>query len=225
MEKRKEREHQMAAIRLSDTVWLFTTGSLLGVLIEGLFCLIRYGHWETHVVSMLGPFCVIYGFGAVGFYTAGMLLQDRHTAFRFLIYAFIGTFVELICGWLLEHWLHMYAWDYSGNMLNYHGYICFSMTAVWGCSGLLFDKLIPRLHTFFGMFQGKAASIIAVVVAVIMLSDLVFTLSCINRWARRHRGLNARSKMEVIMDERYDDDYMQQRFCEWNFFDEKKTDR
>ena len=32
--------------------------NLVGVLIEGIFCLISYGKWETHVVTMWGPFCL-----------------------------------------------------------------------------------------------------------------------------------------------------------------------
>lgn len=55
-------------ITYENMFWLFMIGSVLGVILEGIWCLIRAGHWETHVVSMWGPFCIIYGFGAVGLY-------------------------------------------------------------------------------------------------------------------------------------------------------------
>ena len=45
--------------------WLFVIGSLAGVVLEGIWCLLKYGHWETHVVTVWEPLCIIYGFGLV----------------------------------------------------------------------------------------------------------------------------------------------------------------
>lgn len=41
-------------IAYENMFWLFMIGSVLGVILEGIWCLIRTGHWETHVVSMWG---------------------------------------------------------------------------------------------------------------------------------------------------------------------------
>lgn len=48
--------------------WLYLTGCIAGVIIEGVFCLVTKGHWESHVVSVFGAFNVLYGFGAVLLY-------------------------------------------------------------------------------------------------------------------------------------------------------------
>lgn len=39
--------------------WLFMFGNVLGVLLEGTWCKLCFGHWETHVVTIWGPFCLI----------------------------------------------------------------------------------------------------------------------------------------------------------------------
>ena len=45
--------------------WLFLIGSVTGVVLEGLFCLVSKGAWETHVVSVYLPLNPLYGIGAV----------------------------------------------------------------------------------------------------------------------------------------------------------------
>ena len=61
----------------SNMFWLFMIGNILGVILEGIWCVIRNGRWETHVVTIWGPFCLIYGVGAVGGYLASALLSDK----------------------------------------------------------------------------------------------------------------------------------------------------
>ena len=40
------------SIRYADLFWLFMAGSMLGVLIEGVFCIFSYGRWETHTEAV-----------------------------------------------------------------------------------------------------------------------------------------------------------------------------
>ena len=100
-------------IDYSKLFWLFLFGSLLGMLIEGVFCLIRFGHWETHVVSVRLPLCILYGIGAVFYFIGGAFLQNEKIIIQFLLFGALGTGLEFISGWILEHGLKMYAWDYS----------------------------------------------------------------------------------------------------------------
>ena len=43
------------------------------MIIEGIFCLVTKGHWESHVVSVFGAFNVLYGFGAVLLYAGAVV--------------------------------------------------------------------------------------------------------------------------------------------------------
>ncbi len=88
---------------------LFLAGSVLGVLIEGIFCLISKGHWETHVVSVIAPYNILYGLGAVLFYVGAVKLQHKPLAVQIAIMTFLGTVLELVCGLLLRYGLGMRA--------------------------------------------------------------------------------------------------------------------
>lgn len=88
---------------------LFLAGSVLGVLIEGIFCLISKGHWETHVVSVIAPYNILYGLGTVLFYVGAVKLQHKPLAVQIAIMTFLGTVLELVCGLLLRYGLGMRA--------------------------------------------------------------------------------------------------------------------
>ena len=59
--------------------WLFIVGSLIGVVMEGVFCVFSKGHWESHVLTLVGQFNALYGAGAVLFYSLIALLQNKKT--------------------------------------------------------------------------------------------------------------------------------------------------
>ena len=100
----------------------------MGVFIEGVWYYFMHDHWETHVVTIWGPFCIIYGFGLAGYYAACHACGSMNIFIRFLIYASLGSGVELVCGLLLKYCLNLKAWTYSHYPLNFMGLICVKMT-------------------------------------------------------------------------------------------------
>lgn len=209
------------SINFADMLWLYILASLLGVLLEGLFCLIKRGHWETHVVSLFSPLCVLYGFGAVLFYIGDIYLGEIKLFYRFVAFAMTGTALELLSGLILERGFRMFAWNYSKNFANFRGYICLKMTIVWGLAGVLFGKLISPLNHLFLKLQNDRWSAITVIVAIVLILDLLFTLIAIFRWSQRHYEIAPPSKIGAFLDKKYSDDYMQSRFVEWHFLDER----
>lgn len=202
--------------------WLFIVGSLIGVVFEGFFCLINYGAWETHVVSMWGPFCIIYGIGAAGMYIGAVLLENKGVLYKFTMYAVIATIVEYICGALLKYGLNMEAWNYDGQLLNIDGIVCLKMSLMWGLMGVLFASLlVPPLEKAFLKLEGKGWKLICALFSVFMAVNLSLTAVCILRWAERRVEAVPNNSVEAYVDKRYDDAYMQERFCEWRFLDTK----
>ena len=72
-------------ITYTKAFWLFLVGRVAGVLIEGLFCLIVKGHWETHVVPVLAPYSILYGLGIVLFYVGAVKLQHRSLVLQIIV--------------------------------------------------------------------------------------------------------------------------------------------
>lgn len=57
-------------------------GNILGVLLEGTFCFIAKGHWESHVVTIYDAFNLLYGCGVLLFYVGVKLLGDKSTIYK-----------------------------------------------------------------------------------------------------------------------------------------------
>lgn len=214
------REDVKKRITYAKLFWLFIFGSLFGVVFEGFFCLFNYGAWETHVVSMWGPFCIIYGIGAAGLYVGSVLLEKKSTAVKFLMYAVIASAVEYLCGILLKYGLNMEAWNYDNNFMNIDGIICLKMTIVWGLAGVIFGKhLVPHFEKIFDKMNGKMWKVTCIVFSVFMAVNLSLTAVCILRWAHRHEEIKPDNAVEQYIDKKYNDTYMEARFIEWRFLD------
>lgn len=200
--------------------WLFMGGSLLGVVLEGLWCLVVNGRWQTHVVSIWGPFCIIYGIGAVIFYLCAAIQKTKNIAVQFLTAALLTSSMEYACGILLKDKLHMKAWDYSHNFLNINGLVCLKMTIAWGVAAVIFRYFfVPRAEPVFKKMQTKRWNAVCIVLSLFMAVNLAATDACLLRWSDRHEGITAKNRIEQMIDRNYDDQKMAKIFCEWSFID------
>lgn len=206
-------------ITYAKLFWLFIAGSLLGLVLEGFWCLFRYGQWETHVNTMWLPLCCIYGLGAAGVYAGCVALRRRPGWLKFLVFCLVGASVEFLCAWVLDAGLNMRAWDYSGTFLSIKGYVNFSMTILWGVLGMAFSLALPWVEGIFERMRGRAWHILCVCLSLVLAADLSLTAACVIRWSSRHEGLPPANKIESLIDSKYDDAFMSQRFCEWSFIE------
>lgn len=198
---------------------LFMFGCILGVLMEGTFCFFAKGHWETHVVSIWGPFNILYGFGAVAFYVGAVKLKEHNIILRVVIMMIVATILELFCGLLLKRVLGMRAWNYSHNFMNYQGLICLKFSLGWGVAAWLFCLLCPMIDKLLSFVKGRTYKIICSVLTLFMIINVGLAGVSIIRWSRRHYGIDATTKIERKIDLLTPDDWMQQRFIEWEFLD------
>ena len=78
-----------------------------------------------------GPFCPIYGFGAV----IGYLILNPFRSHRMAVYligAASATIFEFIVGKGMIRFLGDLWWDYNEKPFNYKGIICLESTIAWG---------------------------------------------------------------------------------------------
>lgn len=202
--------------------WLFLAGSLIGLVLEGFWCLMKYGHWENHVNFIWEPLCGIYGVGAVGCYLGASFLKTHPLVIKFMSFAFIGAAVELIAGLVLEYGLHMRAWDYSGTFLNIRGHVNLKMTVLWGILGVIFSSLLPAIQNILEKMQGGGWKMACIGLSILLAADIIATSMCLIRWSDRHVGVPAGNRIERMIDNTYSDEFMQKRFCEWYFIDKAK---
>ena len=125
---------------------------------------------------LIGPFCPIYGFGAI----IMILFLDRFKNNIFLLF-FISVIVltlwEYIVGVLLEKFFSTKYWDYSNHKFNYKGRICLMNSIAWGILGLLFINYIhPFIIQILSYVEFIYVAIVASIIAFILLIDAIISV-------------------------------------------------
>ena len=91
---KSKKERVFCKVTYSSLFWLFLYGSVVGFILEGLWCILRKGAWESHSATVWGPFCIIYGFGAVAVYLISTALKRKNLPLQFALFSVAGALVE-----------------------------------------------------------------------------------------------------------------------------------
>ena len=108
----------------------FVTYSILGWVVESIymsFC----NRKLTNRGFGKGPFCPIYGFGAVFGYLILCPLKGQYVKL-YLAGAILATVFEYLVGCSMIRFLGQLWWDYNEKPFNYKGIICLESTIAWG---------------------------------------------------------------------------------------------
>lgn len=122
-------------------IW-FILYSVIGWVFETIYCSIKDLHWDNRGM-LFGPYCPIYGVGAV----ADVLLcrhLDSPVAVFFCCVAG-SAILEYVTSYVTEKLFHAVWWDYSDIPLNLHGRICLSCSLGFGVAGLV---ILYGIHPF-----------------------------------------------------------------------------
>lgn len=142
--------------------------SVLGWMVESIYMSIC-NKKLTNRGFMKGPFCPIYGVGAV----AGYLLLHPLAGSYVKLYiagAVSATVFEFLVAKLMLKLFGEVWWDYNEKPCNYKGIICLESTLAWGVYAIviitfLFDKVIYFIDRF-PMAIGMKVIIFALFVAL-----------------------------------------------------------
>ncbi len=125
--------------------------SFLGFCLETVYGLLTKGVIESRQSFLYGPFCGIYGIGAV---IMVLLLQyfKKNNYTLFFGGYLIGSAIEYLVSLFGEMILHVKWWDYSNDPFNINGRICLFYSIAWG---LLAIYLVKHLHPMIDNFIDK----------------------------------------------------------------------
>lgn len=163
------------------------------------FALYSFGGWCVEVIYafyqnhrfvnrgfLFGPFCPMYGFGALILIV--ILKPAEHNLLLFFILAFVFISVlEYFTGFLLEKAFKTTWWDYSEDFLNIKGRVCLSFSIIWGVGSVIFIKFVHPfvngnvkfIHTNVGilvlniLFFYLIIDFIATMVSIVRLNTLL----------------------------------------------------
>lgn len=140
---------------------------------------------------LYGPFCPIYGAGAVLFWLTlrwvpdviGPMIPNAVGAFfvegiiLFLLGGFMACVMEYVTSAILEHCFHTRWWDYFRNRFNIKGRVCLlGFTAFGAFAVLIIEFLQPWVVWVTDQIWDTAIMIAAIATGAWMLIDFIFTL-------------------------------------------------
>ena len=191
----------------------FIIYSVAGYIIETLYGMITKGVWESRQSFLYGPFCGIYGLGAV------VMILCLHKFPKKYNVLFIGGF---IVGSIVEYAISLFGevvlgvkwWDYSNMPLNINGRICVYFSVFWGFLGMyLIISLNPKVDKIIDWIKSKfktqkALKTFVVTVFTLLMIDCIATAFAIEFFLVRmivKNDLNVANKEAV--QEQYDKIY------------------
>lgn len=152
----------------------FLVYSILGWMVESIYMSFCNGH-ITNRGFVTGPFCPIYGVGALSVY---FLLQPFQESYfkLYIMGAIIATALEFLVAHLMQRIFGEVWWDYKDKPFNYKGILCLESTIAWGFYTvflfLFLHKLVERIVNSYSVSWGERMALV-----VIFLFLLDFTLN------------------------------------------------
>lgn len=152
VEKKLKKKKTIMGISVWRMLAYFIIYSVVGFVIETLFGLVTKGVIESRRSFLYGPFCAIYGVGAV--IMIPLLQRFKKNNYTLFFGGFvIGSIVEYVISLIGEIVFHIKWWDYSDMAFNIGGRVCIAFSLFWGILAIylmshinpIVDRLIDRI--------------------------------------------------------------------------------
>ncbi len=125
---------------------------------------------------LYGPFCPIYGFGAIIMFLFLQRFKDN-PILLFIIAFFVLSLWEYLVGWMLEKIFRTKYWDYTQNKFNIKGRVCLMNSLFWGFLGVVFIRYIhPFIIEKIDIIKTNDLLFLTVTLSIIMLVDLITSI-------------------------------------------------
>lgn len=204
--KDKKRSFKILGISIWRLLAYFIIYSFIGFVIETLFALFMYNVLESRQSFLYGPFCGIYGVGAV---IMIMFLNKYFTKNNHILFLggfIVGSVVEYLISLIGEMMLNVRWWDYSNRFLNINGRICLLYSIFWGLLAIYLMRVInPRVDKLINWLKTKininVAKTLTFITTILLFIDCVasgFAISfCLIRKSVEN-NLNIANKEQTI---------------------------
>ncbi len=230
---KKKKKLTINGISIWRILAYFIIYSVLGYIIETIYGMITKGVWESRQSFLYGPFCGIYGLGAVVMIICLHKFPRKFNAL-FIGGFIVGSIVEYVVSFVGEMLLGVKWWDYSNMPLNINGRICVYFSVFWGFLGIYLiaslnpkvDKIIDWVKSKFKTY--KALKTFVMTVFILLMIDCISTAFAIEFFLVRmivQNDIDVANKEAVI--EQYDKIYGNEKLSKfiYQFWGDKKMIR
>jgi len=218
-------------LTIHQTIWYFIIFSILGLVVETLYCYATTGVIESRKGLILGPFCPVYGVGAT--VIIFLLYKLKNHKFKLFFYGgLLGSALEYIMSYILEAFYGTRFWDYSFYKFHLNGRICIVYTLFWGVLTLVLICLIkPNIDKILNKIQLKYIKILDTIVVFLLVIDIFCTIWGIQSYKKRalklYNGITEYNRKSIIKDiegEIFQNEKMKKIFPNLRIIDENRKE-
>lgn len=167
----------------TEMIFYFLTYAFLGWCAEVAFAAMKSGSFVNRGF-LNGPYCPIYGFGALLVILCLTPLQHNLAAL-FLGSCAITTLLEYLTGAALEKLFHTRWWDYSDMPFNIHGHVCLLFSVLWGLACTFVMRIIqPMIAHLYALTPFPLMLSIVITLSAVMLADAIVTVLAVRKLTR-----------------------------------------
>lgn len=204
--------------KYATVFWIFMIGSFFGFIFENVLMFFR-GRYALRQGLIYEPLIPVYGCGLLVFYVLfnKIDLENKNKVVRaiiiFLVGFFMGGIVEYLFSFVQEKCFGTISWDYTHFKFNINGRTSLRHMTYWGLLGLIFyETLLPPLKRLKKYMTGTLSWTLTLSLSMILLFDCSISWVASQRWNERLNNIPADSKMDMMLDKYYPDEYLNKIF-------------
>lgn len=172
---------------IEDYILWFMFYSVLGWCYEVLLYSIKYRLFVNRGF-LFGPYCPIYGFGAV--IDIIVLRGIENPAVLFLSGAILACGLEYLTSWGMEKLFRNRWWDYSDKLFNINGRVCLLGAIVFGTFAVLLIKGIhPLVASYTDQIPRSPMHYTSIALLVLIVEDSIYSAMSFSTFSKKVKGL------------------------------------
>ncbi len=167
-----------------ELILLFTIYSFIGWVCETCCCSFLAKKFVNRGF-LNGPFCPVYGFGAlIAVFLLSPFTDTMPFPGNYIVLYLAGTvlmsILEYFTGFLLEKLFHTKWWDYSDRKFNLKGRVCLGNALLFGLMAILVMEFVhPAVMRLLGFLPFLLSAVLAAVLFIYFIADCCITVRTI----------------------------------------------
>ncbi len=179
-------EKKRNQVTIHHLFWYFLIFSVIGLLLETIYCYISVGVLESRKGFIWGPLCPVYGIcGTALIYVLDKI--DLKKSWQLFVAGFlIGSVAEYILSYVLEAIYGIRFWNYDYLKFNLNGRISIIFSIYWGALSVIIMRIVKHLiDKFVNKIKPNNKIIIETAIFVFLVIDCIVTVWGIQTYQNR----------------------------------------
>ncbi len=195
--------------------WIFYIASIFGVIVEMIWCYIRFSKFDSRSALILETINPIYGIMALLLTFLLYKLRNKNIILLFFVAAIGGSLFEAGCSIMQEFIYGTSSWHYGPHLygiLGGHASLLYSV--FWGVLGVFWIKVIhPYAISALKKVSDKVIRVLTIVFLSIFIIDVVLSSMAVLRQVERHEGIEASGAVDEFLDKNFDDEFLDEIYA------------